>query len=130
MSSITVEALGGLRFSAGTRGHKVSCDLPTESRGEDSGMTPPELFLSSLGCCVGVYVIRFCEKNGIQTKGMKIHVSGKGAKEPSRFGNIIFEIETPTSVPQELRDAVIRAAKACYLHNTLNNPPEMNVILK
>jgi len=130
MSSVTIEALDGIRFSASTRGHQVFCDLSAASGGEDKGMNPPEMFLSALGCCVGVYVVRFCEKRSIPTKGMKIQVTGEGAKEPSRFGKIVFEIETPTPVPQELRDAVIRAAKTCYLHNTINNPPEMEVLLK
>jgi len=130
MSSVTVEALGDIRFSATVRGHQVFCNLPTGSGGEDTGMNPPELFLSALGCCVGVYVVRFCEKHSIPTKGMKIKVHGKGTTEPSRFGKILFEIETPTPVPEELREAVIRSAKTCYLHNTLNNPPEMEITLK
>jgi len=130
MSSITVEALGGIRFSATVRGHQVFCNLPTGSEGENPSMSPSELFLSALGWCVGVYVVRFCERHSIPTKGMKVNVSGKGATEPSRFGKILFEIEMPTPVPEDLRDAVIRAAKTCYLHNTLNNPPEIDITLK
>jgi len=130
MTSITVEALGGIRFSASARGHQVLCDPSTESGVENIGMSPPELFLSALGCCVGVYVVRFCEKRSIPTEGMKIHVSSKSAEEPSRIGNILFEIEMPKAIPQELRGEVINAAKTCYLHNTLNNPPEMDFVLR
>lgn len=129
MSSIIVEALGGFHFSATAGGHQVQCDLPDESR-EDKGMTPTELFLSALGCCAGIYIFRFCEKHSIQTKGMKIQVSGKSAKDPSRIGKILFEIDMPTPIPEELRNAVIRTAKTCYLHNTIKNLPEMEYILK
>ena len=130
MSTVTVEALGGIRFSASTRGHQIFCNPPAGSNGEETSMNPSELFLSALGFCVGVYIVRFCEKHNITTKGMKIQVLGKGTTDPSRFGKILFEIEIPTPVPEELRDAVIRAAKTCYLHNTLNNPPEMDITLK
>ncbi|MFB0543460.1 MAG: OsmC family protein [Candidatus Bathyarchaeia archaeon] len=128
--SITVEALGEARFSASTRGHSVFCDLSPESGGGDTGMTPTELFLSALGCCVGLYIVRFCDRRGIPTKGMKIQVSREGAQNPSRIGRILFEVEMPSPVPEERREEIIAVAKRCYLHNTLNNPPEMNVLLK
>ena len=129
MSLITVEALGEARFSAITRDHSVLCDLSSENR-EDRGMSPTELLLSALGFCIGLYIERFCERRGIETKGMKIHVSREGAQNPSRIGKILFEVEMPSLIPEEHRESIISVAKRCYLHNTINNPPEMNILLK
>ena len=43
---------GGMKFEAETRGHEIVSDLPPNQNGEDTGMTPPEWFLASLGACV------------------------------------------------------------------------------
>jgi putative redox protein len=52
---LKIEYLGGVRFAAETRGHRVVSDQPPENGGEDSGMTPPEFLLASLGTCAGYY---------------------------------------------------------------------------
>jgi putative redox protein len=40
------------------RFHHVICDQPFDEGGSDSGMTPPELMLSALGCCAMHYANR------------------------------------------------------------------------
>ena len=41
--------LGEVKFEAIARGHRVICDQPATLGGSDSGMTPPEFLLVSLG---------------------------------------------------------------------------------
>ena len=69
---MVVESLGGLGFSAKTRGHEAILDQPLEDGGEDRGMTPSEFFIASLGACIGVYIAIFCQRHKIPYKGMKI----------------------------------------------------------
>ena len=38
-------------LEAFARFHRVVCDRAFEEGGNDSGMTPPELMLSAVGCC-------------------------------------------------------------------------------
>jgi hypothetical protein len=38
---IKVRHLGGVKFEAGARGHRVLCDQPPANGGTDAGMTPP-----------------------------------------------------------------------------------------
>ena len=52
---IKVEHLGSLQFQMKTRGHCIVSDQPVEQGGYDEGMTPPELFLASIGSCAGYY---------------------------------------------------------------------------
>jgi uncharacterized OsmC-like protein len=50
---VIVHHLGGVKFEAAARGHRVICDQPAENHGADTGMTPPEFMLASLGTCAG-----------------------------------------------------------------------------
>jgi hypothetical protein len=46
---IQVTQLDGVRFAISTRNHIVISDQPEDNGGHDTGMTPPELLLASLG---------------------------------------------------------------------------------
>ena len=46
---VTITHLDEVRFAIQSRSHTILCDQPAENGGEDSGMTPPELLLASLG---------------------------------------------------------------------------------
>ena len=48
---VRVSQVEGVKFGIQARGHHVTCDQPVENGGADSGMTPPELLLASLGSC-------------------------------------------------------------------------------
>jgi len=52
--SITIQHHEDVRFSAHFGRHQVSIDLPESHGGQDSGMTPPHLFVAALGACAGV----------------------------------------------------------------------------
>ena len=130
MSSASIKAFEETRLSGMSKGHQVFCDVLLESGAETTTMSPPEYFLSALGFCIGVYVKRYCARNSIPIKGMKVQISSKTATNPSRIGKILFEVEMPAKLTQEQREGILAAAKTCYLHNTLLNPPEMNIVLK
>src|ERR1035441_4092130 len=51
LMEVTIQHLGDVRFEASTRGHRVICDQPPDNGGSDTGMTPPEYLLVSLGIC-------------------------------------------------------------------------------
>jgi len=67
--SLAIRNIGGLKFLARSRKHGVIFDQPHEEGGEDKGMTPVELFIASLGSCVGTYLVWFCERHKIATEG-------------------------------------------------------------
>ncbi len=43
-----------LRFAAESGKHSLVIDLPEASGGTDAGFSPPQLFIASLGSCIGV----------------------------------------------------------------------------
>jgi uncharacterized OsmC-like protein len=125
---IIAEYLDGVAFRVTHRGHSVVMDQPTDNEGGDSGMTPPELFASSLAGCVGYYVASYCRKAGIPTQGLQVSCNWSIAEKPKRMNPVHINIELP-GLPEKRRRAIERVAGSCLLHATLMNRPEMEITL-
>lgn len=126
---ISVQYSGGVQFTATTRGHRVVCDQPVENSGSDQGMTPPEFLLVSLGTCAGYYAAEYLRTRGLAADGLQIKVSAEKAKQPARLGSFRIEVITP-ELGEQHRAGVLRAVKACLIHNTLLNAPAIEVVVE
>ena len=120
---------GGMKFSAESRGHKVTTDLPGDLGGTDSAMMPPELLAASLGTCIGVYVAGYLKKVDIPPDGLTVEVDYDKTQDPVRIGRISAKVTIPDGVPEERRAAVRKVAEQCMIHNTLCNLPEVELVL-
>jgi uncharacterized OsmC-like protein len=123
---IKVRCCGAKKFEMTTRGHKVLSDQPVGNGGVDSAMTPPELFLSSLGACAAYYAAEYLRARGLPDEGLEIHVTGEKGDQPARIVALQFEVVAP-GLNQRHRDGILRAVDACFLKHTLNKPPVMEV---
>jgi len=119
---------GGMKFRAQVRGHEILCDQPP-GKGEDSGPTPPELLIASLGTCIGVYTAMFAARHGISLEGMKMEMGWGRAENPTRIGEIRAKLLLPNEVPERYRDGILRSAASCLIHNTLIHPPRIEIAL-
>ncbi len=125
---VIVQHLGDAKFSAGTRGHTVICDQPPDNGGTDQGMTPPEYLLVSLGTCAGFYAAQYLKARSLKAEGLEIKVSAEKAKQPARLAQ--FRIEVIVSALEAGQEAgLLRAVKACLIHNTLVNPPAVETVV-
>lgn len=118
--------LGQVRFEASVRGHRVICDQPPENGGADTGMTPPEFLLASLGTCAGFYAAQYLKARSLPTDGLKIHVTAEKAAQPARLGHFHIALTTPALDPQH-RIGILRAVKSCLIHNTLLHAPAIDI---
>jgi len=89
-------------------------------------MTPPELFLSSLGACAAYYAAEYLRARALPDEGLEIHVSGEKGDKPARIVSLRFDVLAP-GLNQRHRDGLLRAVDACFLKHTLNKPPVMDV---
>ena len=122
----SVEYLGGVAFAVEARGHRVICDQPVENAGADTGMTPPEFLLASLGTCAGYYAVQYLRTRSLATEGVKVQVSAEKATAPSRLSSFRIEVVTP-GLEEKHRAGVLRAVKSCLIHNTLANAPVIEI---
>ncbi|MBI5779820.1 MAG: OsmC family protein [Planctomycetes bacterium] len=119
---------GGMRFDARARNHTIVVDQPKDGGGQDAGPTPPELFVASLGSCVGVYALWFCQKRKIPYEGMKINVNwSKAATPPARVDRIEIKIILPQGCPTEHKAHFIASVEKCLVHNSITQAPEIKI---
>lgn len=124
---VTVEHLGAVQFEIKARQHSVIADQPTESGGFDEGMTPPELFLASLGSCAASYAAEYLRQKGLATQGTRVVVHADKVPNPARIDNIHIEVDLPMACEESDREGVDRAVHRCLVHNTLTHPPTIAI---
>jgi len=125
---VIIHHLGNVRFEATARGHRVLCDQPFENHGSDAGMTPPELLLSSLGTCAGYYAAEYLRTRGLSTEGLEVRVVAEKATQPARLASFRIEVTVP-EFDERHQAGVLRAVKACLIHNTLVNAPAIEIAI-
>jgi uncharacterized OsmC-like protein len=125
---VRVQHLGNVKFEAEARGHRVICDQPLDNGGANEGMTPPEFLLTSLATCAGFYAVQYLKTRGLSTEGVEVRVSAEKAAQPARVASFRIEVFTPELEPQH-EAGVLRAVKACLIHNTLLNAPAIETVL-
>jgi len=125
----TVEYLGGSKFDIIARSHRIRCDQPCDNHGANTGMTPPELLLASLGSCAGYYAAEYLRARSLPTKPLRIHVSAEKAAKPVRLGSFRIRVEVP-NVEVRHRDLLLKVVKQCLIHNTLLHVPSIEVVLE
>jgi putative redox protein len=120
----------GFLFQAQCGGHEVLTDQHQAEGGTDQAMTPAELFIASIGTCIGAYAVRFCKRHNLPTEGLKILMDWTVVKDPWRIGSIKAEIHYPHDIPETEKKGLLRMAEACFVHETILHKPKIVVELK
>lgn len=123
---VTVRHLNGKTFQMTTRGHNILSDQPLENGGNDVAMTPPELFLSSLGACAAYYAEEYLRARGLPDEDLEIRISAAKGDKPVRIVSMKVDVVAP-GLTQRHRDGILRAVDACLLKATLHTPPNVEV---
>lgn len=124
--NVKVRCLGGKKFEMTARNHRILSDQPLDNDGTDSAMTPPELFLSSLGACAAYYAEEYLRARGLPDEELEIRISALKGEKPVRIVSLQMDVIAP-GLTQRHRDGLLRAVDACLLTNTLHVPPHMDV---
>ena len=127
---VSVEHLGEVQFEIRARSHTIACDQPVENGGYDEGMTPPELFLASLGSCAAYYAADYLRRQNLATAGTRVRVTAEKAKNPARLVNIQIEVDLPLELSEQHREGVDDAVHRCLIHNTLLHPPQISIEIR
>lgn len=124
---VLIEHLGSVQFRVQARQHEITSDQPPENGGFDEGMTPPELFLASLGACAGFYAAQYLKKRKLASEGTRVRVTAEKLLGPARLDNFRIEVEVPLGISEEHRKGVEDAVHHCLIHNTLLQPPKITI---
>jgi uncharacterized OsmC-like protein len=126
---VKITHLDQVKFAIHSRAHSIICDQPAENGGEDSGMTPPELLLASLGSCAAFYAVQYLNTRNLAETGVEVTVTAEKLKQPARVGNFRVHVVCPVSLTEEQTEGLMRSVHHCLVHNTLLTPPEIAIEL-
>ena len=126
MDLITVTRKEGLEFGVRVRGHEVTSDLSEADGGRDRGPSPAELLAGSLGTCIAMMVQGYCQRHGYDGDA-GVSLTMELADRPKRIGRIVVDLELPDGVPQDKIEVIKRVAQRCPIHETLKNPPGLDI---
>jgi uncharacterized OsmC-like protein len=127
---VYVKLSGDVRFEVAARKHSLVCDQPAENGGSDEGMTPPELLLASLGTCAAFYASAYLKKKGLPREGVEVRVTAAKAGPPARLDDFRIEVNIPLALSEADRAGVEQAVHHCLIHNTLLQPPTIQIELQ
>jgi ribosomal protein S12 methylthiotransferase accessory factor len=120
---------GGQRVAATFQDFTIETDQPVDSGGEASAPDPFSLFLSSIGTCTGIYVLRFCQERKLPTDELFLTLDANWDDEIGLVDTITITIQTGSSFPEKYKPALIKVAKLCTVKRQLEQPPDISVIV-
>lgn len=125
--AMSVDFLAGERYAIGVRGHAVLVDQPADIGGDDSAPTPTELFVASLASCVAFYAGRFLDRHHLDRTGLRVTAEFTMATErPARVGSVRLRLIAP-GLPVERQAALQAVVSKCTVHNSLHQPPQVDI---
>jgi len=101
------------------RQFQIDVDEPPQYHGDDTGMMPTELFISSLASCFCMALVFVAKKKRIDVTDMRVDVSAEADTKNFRYSRLIVKVVS--SVPDiTLKELIGQAKKYCYVSNTIS----------
>ncbi len=130
MAKITTYYKGDMLFESKIGNHSMVIDVPDSMGGSDRGPTPPQVFIASLGSCIGAFVANYCNNVGIDTTDLSVDVSFEKVEDPTRLTNVKVEVNVPNGKIKGREKALLRVAGHCPVHETICTLDNVDVVMK
>lgn len=126
--TLTVTATwgGGYRCEVAARQHHIVVDEPESAHGTDTGATPTELLLASLGSCFTLALYHVAAKRNIELRSIEIAATGTYTGLAFSALDLVIHIDADAD-DGGIEDLIERAKAVCYVSNTLAEPPPVTV---
>jgi uncharacterized OsmC-like protein len=125
-----VRSLGGAAYEVAVRDHRVTVDQPVPDGGQDAAPTPTELFVASLATCIAYYAGQYLSRHGLAGQEVSVRVDWAMATDrPARVSDVRLTVRVPAQLPPARRDALLAVVSHCTVHNSLTNPPHVDIEL-
>ena len=124
--TLSISFPGGVAVDATFKGHTVRTDQP-RPLGDDSAMSPFDLFLASIGTCMGFYALRFCQERDIPTEGLALTLDTVRDQERKRVATMKIALRLPPDFPDKYIESIHRAIDQCAVKRHLIEPPDFEL---
>lgn len=123
---MTVTFPKGSQVLANFHGFTVLTDQPSPE-GEGAAPTPFQLFLASIGTCVGYFVLSFCQSRKIPSDKVRVTMHAEKDTQSRLVEDIMISLHVPTDFPEKYREGIIRAASSCLVKRHMEHPPKFSI---
>ena len=110
------------------KGFEMITDQPEKAGGDNSALSPFDLFMVSIGTCAGWYVKSFCQQRNLSEEGIRLEQKTRFNPEKRLIDKIEIEIHLPADFPEKYREALIKAAGACTVKKHVMDAPEFSIV--
>lgn len=118
---------GGKKVNANFDDFEIQTDQSVYAGGTGESPDPFSLFLSSIGTCTGIYVLRFCQKRDIPTDSLKLVLKTEENEKTGLVEKIDITIHAGKDFPEKYIDAIVKVASLCTVKKHLEQPPVINL---
>ena len=124
---LTATFQSGMRYDVVSGAHRIVTDQALEDGGQDSGMSPVELFVGSIASCVAYFVGQFCVRHNISRNGLVVDAEWTTAERPHRVGRIDIGIHLPHRITTEQKERLLKVAHGCTVHQSISVTPDIAI---
>jgi putative redox protein len=131
LATVTVRSQDGYRSAIHVRNHTIIADEPLAEGGMDSGPTPTEMLLGSLGSCITITTQMFARRKNWPLEGVAVELEMARIRRedyPAYTGEADFIHEIRTHIhfegplTDEQRARLMTVSGKCPVHLTLTHP--------
>ena len=108
-----------LQVNVKVRQFEIDVDEPPQFQGDDTGMMPTELFISSLASCFCMALVFVAKKKRINFEDMTVKVNAEADNENLRYSKMTVTVASSLS-DNNLVPLIEQAKKYCYVTNTIS----------
>ena len=126
---VLVEYENGTRFAATCDAYKVVTGKGDDGDTSGDGMYPAQLFVASLGMCIGGYVASYCQHHNIPCTDLRLDLDRETARAPSRTTRVTATIHLGTELSEKDAKAIVRVADQCHITNSIGESMEVVCVL-
>lgn len=130
MATVRLEHEGDMLFGTELGRHRLVIDAPPRMGGRDRGPMPPDVFVVSLGGCVADLVVDYCNRAGLDTRGLVVQGAYESASEPTRLVDVRVKIDFPNTDIRRRENAITRVADGCPVHQTMCTLKEADIEIR
>lgn len=131
---VTVSNVAGYKTEITGRGHTLISDEPIESNGTDTGMSPYELLLASVGACKAITMRMYAERKGLQLDNVKLELyhakvpaeeCSTVETESGKVDKFVIKVDIRGNLTEEQRARIIEIGDRCPVQRTLLSDVEL-----
>lgn len=127
--TMSITWMEGVRLAVEVRDQQIVVDQPEDEGGQGQGITPVEMFVGSLGGCIGYFAARFCQRHNIPADGLKVTMEWDYAERPHRVGSMTAHVDLPAPLDPKMKERLQQVLEGCTVHESLINPPQVSVVI-